>query len=156
MEATSIYRKTEAAAASLTDRRSGLPPRERMVLVMVDGRRSAHELARLSPDPAATLGILEDLARRGLVEPVSSRASTQARDMPDTGSRPLPDAKRHAVQLLVQMMGPAATDLCLRLESSRTRDEFEAAVKRTESILRDAFGPQKAALFVATVGATRP
>lgn len=150
MATTTVYRKTDAGAAALGDRRSGLPPRQRMLLIMVDGQRTVEELRRLGSSVEEADALMADLVQRGLIEArVQQRAADEGQE-PGHGV-PLQDAQRRAVRALTDLMGPASTDLCLRLEASRTREEFRAAVKRAEAVLRETFGPQKAALFVGKV-----
>jgi hypothetical protein len=70
-----VYRKTSLGQAELTQRRAGLSPRARAVLVTVNGTDPAATLAeRLG---AEVPGALQQLLEKGLIEPL-----TAARAMP--------------------------------------------------------------------------
>lgn len=131
MNATTVYRKTDLGAATRGDRRSGLPPRGRMLLIMVDGQRNVQELRRVIPGSDVD-GLLADLVQRELIQ-VHQHKRTPAPSQGSAPAEPLPQARRAAVRALTDLMGPAATDLCLRMEASRTPEEFRAALNRAEA-----------------------
>jgi len=68
----------------------------------------------------------------------------------------LPEAKRFAVRLLTDTLGPMAEELCLRIEGARNVAEFSAAVSRAEALMRQVKGTAAAARFAADVAAHPP
>lgn len=150
MDRQAIYRKTGAGADAIATRHAALAPKQRSLLILVDGRRTVGELATLGAalgDPAELLqallahGYIEPLARKS---PVAPAAGARA----DADGVPLAQARTLAVRRLTDLLGPGATDLCLRLEKTHTVQEFQAAVRRTEATLRQVVGPQRAAQFL--------
>lgn len=68
---------------------------------------------------------------------------------------PLSQAQQFAVRRLLDLLGPAADDLCGSIEQARTTQEFRAAIGRTEKMLREFIGPELAAQFVKEVETQR-
>lgn len=160
MQDTDIFRKTEQGVQAMANRGT-VSPRERSVLILVDGRRTWRELATLphAQEAVQTLlahGYIEALAPVAAAAPAT--ATVAADEGPPTGPRPTPLAKaqRLAVRRLTDMLGPAAEEMCIRLEKTRSPQEFLAAVRRTEATLRDAVGAQQAARFVQEVENLQP
>lgn len=160
MDSETVYRKTPLGAEAIAKRDAALVPRERSLLIMIDGHRPVGELAALGNVEE----ILQVLLARGLIEAVpSKRAGPPQAAAPDAAAaRPaapeplaFPAAQRLAVRRLNDLLGPQATDLCLRLEKARTAQEFAAMVRQTEAALRQALGPQAASRFLQEFGKVR-
>ena len=62
-----IYHKTPKGAEAIANRQSGLAPRLRSLLIMVDGKRSSADLGALTGECET---LLDQLAQDGLIEPV--------------------------------------------------------------------------------------
>jgi hypothetical protein len=60
------------------------------------------------------------------------------------------------VRRLTDLLGPGAEPLCLRLEKTRSAQEFLALVRSAEGPLRQALGAQAAARFVQEVESLQP
>jgi len=171
---SAVYRKTAAGQEALAHRDPSLNLRLRSVLILVDGKRSMEELARLSAGGDVE-GLLSQLASQGLVEPVGAAPapSPAPADSPatptaaSTASAPaaaaaapramtLQEAQRAAVRCLTDLLGPGAEDLCLRIEAARTPHDFLALTRRAETTLRNVGGPQMAATFLRSLEGYRP
>lgn len=164
MNRNATFQKSAKGVEAIATRQHGLGPKQRSMLILVDGKRGFDELARLAAalgDPAL---LLDELAAGGFVEPVAGPGGSgqQAMPAPTAGEAPappvisLPDAKRLAVRKLTDAMGPMAEDLCLRIEGARTVPEFQAAVVRAEGLLRQARGGAVADAFAAEVSGQPP
>lgn len=154
MDKETIYRKTSAGTEAIATRPAGLAPRQRSLLILVDGHRDAGELAKLAAPLGDPAELLQGLLALGYVEPLAAAAGSRAPSAsvaPARDGLPLAQARTIAVRRLNEMLGPAATDLCLRLERSHTVQEFRVAVRSTETALRQVVGPQRAAQFVHEV-----
>lgn len=151
-----ILRKTDAGRSLLAGPRQALPAGLRMLLIMVDGRRSLAELQAL----AQGLGLapqqaVERLLAEGLVSgPVSDRApepapQTQAGD----AAARLMRAKFFALDLAARML--AGRDAALR-EAARTVDSesrFAAWMDHCAEEIARVADAERAALFRERVGA---
>jgi hypothetical protein len=165
LEQDIIYRKSGKGADALATRQAALGPRQRSLLILVDGKRSLHELAALGAALGDIPRLMEDLLAQGFIEPTLLRATgTAALTMvPAPAPRPagaagptqllvpLDKAQAFAVECLSDLLGPAGTDLCRRIEATRSPHEFRAAVRRTETTLRELVGPELAQQFVREV-----
>lgn len=151
LDKESIYRKTSRGTEALATRQGGLSPRQRSLLILVDGRRNGQELATLGAACGDVDELMQALLADGYVELATPAPAPAQAGKPAAaaGSLTLPQARTQAVRRLTDMLGPGATDLCLRLEAARTMQEFRATLRRTESTLRQIVGNQRAADFVS-------
>lgn len=155
LDKESIYRKTSRGTEALAVRQGGLTPRQRSLLILVDGRRNGKELSTLGAACGDVAELMQALLAEGYVEvsvpapaPAEARKPGAGADT-GTGTLTLAQARTQAVRRLTDMLGPGATDLCLRLEAARSVQEFRATLRRTESTLRQIVGNQRAADFVS-------
>lgn len=148
MSTTLIYRKTAQGVEAIAMRHPGLVAKQRSLLIMIDGRRSIEELCTLGTSFGDVNELARELLAQGFIEPVLQGASPAPTADAAQPRVPLAQAQRRAVRRLNEVMGPAGTELCLRLEACRTAQEFRAVIQRVEAILREVVGPQKAARFV--------
>lgn len=151
LDKESIYRKTSRGTEALAVRQGGLTPRQRSLLILIDGRRNGQELATLGAACGNVDELMQALLSEGYVE-VSTPAPAPAearKPSAGTGALTLAQVRTQAVRRLTDMLGPGATDLCLRLEAARSVQEFRATLRRTESTLRNIVGNQRAADFVS-------
>jgi hypothetical protein len=183
LDKSATYHKSPKGAEAIATRHGELTPRQRSMLILVNGRRSFDELAQLGHVLGDPDRLLEQLEQFGYIEPGDPRPGPPSAPAPllpvwgNSGwgpvSAPAPlspaelhipateltvprgQAQRFAVECLKDLLGPAADDLCGRLEAATTDIEFHAAVRRTESILRAMVGPELAAQFTREVEGQR-
>lgn len=155
-----VYRKTQKGSEAIANRHSGLAPRLRSLLIMVDGKRTYAELSTM----AAALGDaqrLSELEAEGLVEPAGSDEKTVPAALEPAGAEPqraanLAQAQRFSSHLLEHLLGPMAEPLCLRIEAARDLAEFVAVIKRAREMVRELKGSAEAERFVAQIEAQMP
>lgn len=157
------YRKSTLGSEAIAKRQPGLGPKQRSMLILIDGKRGFDELSRLSAMLGDTGQLMQELESAGLIEPVSQTvpaatggASTAPVGPVATATLPLPEAKRFAVRLLTDALGPMAEDLCIAIEGTRNGADFMNAVNRAEGLLRQVKGTEAARQFIAAVAAHRP
>jgi hypothetical protein len=160
-----IYQKTLKGSEAIANRQSGLAPKLRSLLIMVDGKRTYAELAVM----AAALGDperLSELEAEGLVEsafaedrtlpaalePVTQPTETEA---PQRAAN-LAQAQRFSSHLLEHTLGPMAEPLCIKIEKAGNLADFVAAIKRAREIVREIKGNAEAERFVAQIEAQMP
>lgn len=149
LDKDSVYRKTQRGTDALAIRQGGLTPRQRSLLILIDGRRNGQELATLGAACGDVAELLNAMLTEGYVERLGpAPAPTEARRAPAApAAMPLAQLRIQAVRRLNDMLGPAATDMCLRLEKAQSAEEFRAALRRVEATLVQVVGPQRAASF---------
>jgi DNA-binding transcriptional ArsR family regulator len=151
-----VYRKTEKGQTEIATRAHRLVPRLRSTLILVDGKRSDEELAKLIPAPAD--GVLASLQADGFIEALAAPA-TPAPVNP-TASPPsvaavvltLDETRRRAVRWLSDHLGPYADPLNLRLEKVKTTEELRAALLLAVSFVRQQLGAARTQEFEQHVG----
>lgn len=150
LDKDSVYRKTQRGVDALAVRQGGLTPRQRSLLILVDGRRNAQELATLGAACGDVAELLNAMLTEGYVERLGpAPAAVEARAQAVPAALPLAQVRIQAVRRLNDMLGPAAVDMCLRLEKAQSLQEFRAALHRVEATLGQAVGSQRAAAFVS-------
>jgi hypothetical protein len=159
------YHKSEKGSEAIATRQHGaLTPKLRSMLIMIDGKRSFDELARLSGMAGDTEQLLEQLLEQGLIEPgavvapapapTSAPAPLAAASGKQAGT--LAEAQRFVVRRLTDILGPNAEELCLRIEATRNAHDLQIAVARAEGILRQYVNSHTAAEFMADAQAHMP
>lgn len=163
MQKNAIYHKSAKGSEAIASRSRDLLPKYRSMLILVDGKRSFDELAKLSAMLGDTEQLLTQLEADGFIEPVTAPAAgsvapaaAAAAQAPAVPSVTLKEAQRFAVRLLTDIMGPNAEELCLRIEAAHNVAEFNAAIARTEGLLRQFHGAAVVAGFAAEIKAHRP
>ena len=168
---TTIYRKSARGTEAMASRQSGLAPRLRSLLIMVDGKRTHDELVDIGAalgDPDRLLQLIAD----ELVEPLDGFPAAAAMPAAQGGVDPpqpvtsasaatelawsLAQAQRYASHLLEDAVGPGAQSLCIKLESAKDLAEFVSAVKRGRDLVRDMKGGAAAERFIAQIEARMP
>lgn len=146
MDKETTFRKTAAGLAAIANRHQGLTPRERALLILIDGKHTAGELTTLGGANGHTEQILQTLLAQGFIEagPQARGAATE----PTGPAMPLAQARGLAVRRLTDLLGPGADEICMRLEAVRSPHEFRALVRRVGATLRNVVGAQRAEQFV--------
>ncbi|MDI1271868.1 MAG: hypothetical protein Q8M93_01325 [Polaromonas sp.] len=164
-----IYHKTQKGTEAIANRHSGLAPRLRSLLIMVDGKRTYAELTTM----AAALGDperLSELEAEGLVELAVAEEKTMPAALEPAGAPQQPaaaaaspqraanlaQAQRFSSHLLEHLLGPMAEPLCIKIEGARDLADFVAAIKRAREIVREIKGSAEAERFVAQIEAQMP
>ncbi len=174
MDTQSIYRKSAKGAEAINARLHGVVGRSRALLILVDGKRAYTELLALATGFGDVLQMLDELERGGFIEPVPGAAplpqpATSAppaagATTPAAAAAPaavgsgmtLARAKANACHKLIEALGPTADSLCLKIESTRDRADFIAAIERAYAVVREVRGKAEADAFGALVEANLP
>lgn len=144
-----VYLKTPAGAAEVARRSDRISLLQRRLLILVDGQRSAGELAAILP-PGAFDEALAPLLSLGLVAPLGGELpeplEADPLDVPTVtpsaaaaGAIDLAEARRRAVRELVDRLGPDADALAMRIEACREsaslRDCVSEAARLVDAVL---------------------
>jgi hypothetical protein len=152
---SALYRKSAKGTEAIAHRQHGLGPKMRSLLILIDGKRNFDELGRLSGTIGETQQLAEQLLADGFIEQAAVEAVAVKAASP-ADAKALPHAKRFAVHRLTDVLGPMSEQLCMRIESTRTWEEFAAAIVHAEDMVRGIKGPQLAATISAEIQAHRP
>jgi hypothetical protein len=159
-----LYQKSAKGTEAIATRQHGLGPKLRSLLIMIDGKKTFDDLVKVSHSPGDAEQALDQLLQDGFIEP--SAAAPRPAQTVFTASAPAPltaesqtslaEAQRYAVRRLTDIMGPNAEDLCLRIEATRTANEFESVVTKAEGLLRQFVNSTTASEFAAQMQAHMP
>jgi len=164
MDKDTRYRKTGSGTDAIATRHPGLAARQRSLLILVDGRRTAGELAMLTAAFGDTEELLQALLSQGFIEAVDQVHAVPSGPAPlasapaplvAAAAVPLAKARSLASRRLIDLLGPGASELCVKLEATRTAEEFRGTLRRVEGILREVVGSQRATQFVNEVETLR-
>lgn len=161
-----VFRKSALGAQAITTRQPPLAPRLRALLIMVDGVRSVQALGAVVAAPATAGELLAELEERGLIERVGAAGGASAGTPPVAGSPaagggpqaapgaagvPLAEARRHAVRSLLELLGPAAEPLCVRIEAAGDWPTFVESIRRVREAVRGMRGPEVANRYTDSI-----
>ena len=151
-----VYSKTETGLEAIKNRTSALTPRQRSVLIMCDGKRDSEEILKntaglgvtpndldalvslhmlIGTKPAATTAVAPALDNVG-----ARPAASVALDTAPSGGRVVSPEElkiliRRATKQLESLLGPSCEPLSLKLEKSKTYDEFAIKIYDIRRIL---------------------
>ena len=72
MEAQAIYRKSDKGAEAIATRGYGVGGKLRMLLILVDGKKTVEALRKLAVGMGESAQLLQELQTQGLIEPVEA------------------------------------------------------------------------------------
>lgn len=168
LDRNATYQKSSKGIEAIATRSAALAPKQRSVLILVDGKRSCDELTRLAQALGDPQALLSQLAEAGFIEPVGGKpAAAATAGAPFAATAPMPvapasttvplvQAQRYASRRLTDLLGPEAESMCLRIEATRNAQEFQAAVHKAEAMLRQFRSAQVADRFAADMQTHRP
>lgn len=164
MDPQSIYRKSAMGAEAIRTRLHGLVGRPRSLLILIDGKRGHAELLSLAAGFGDVAQILVELERDGFIEPVPGAMAAPAPVARPPPTEPPPlnailtltQAKAFACRKLIDALGPTADPLCLKVEATRNRADFIAAVQRAYAVVQEVRGQSDADKFGAAIEANLP
>jgi hypothetical protein len=156
---STVYRKTAKGQAEIDTRAHRLLPRLRQALILVDGRKTDAELAKLIlAEPEATLATLQT---EGFIEAIATvadapperkaeAAAPAASGTPARKAVVSVDAiRRDAVRLLNDQLGPAAEGISIKLERVKTMPELRPLLVSAAQLLASVRGADAAQAFAA-------
>lgn len=117
-----VYAKTAQGRLEVARRSAGLGARQRSVLIMLDGHKTAGALAALMP-AAQLLRILDELVDLGLVAPVTAFAPAPTND--DARLAPV---KAMMIRTADTYLGPIAADLVRQIGAAGDEHQLQRAI----------------------------
>lgn len=176
MLAATVYTKTEKGRTEVSQRSAGLNPRQRSVLIMLDGRKPALALTGLTPAPQLAV-ILDELTAMGLIvaaaaapapAPAPVSVAPSAAPVPPAPAAPpapasappidparLAQAKALLVHSAQTCLGPIAADLIRQIDAAADEHQLQRAIGHWHMAMRDSkFGRDLADAHLAQIKAS--
>lgn len=171
-----VFQKTEKGNLELKTRQAGLSAVLRQLLILIDGKRSCEQLAKMLPARAMEEGLVvleaNGFIHRGMdpgaaAAPPAASAATSAgpATVPAataTGAAPLPrrepgesfeSMRRRVVRALVDCVGPVGDDMAMRLEKTRSAEELRRLVPTATQLIEAVRGRAAVESFTRQIGA---
>lgn len=156
MKPTTVVRKTETGISAIKTRDKALSPRQRTVLITVDGSKTVQALAQACVNLEEALHICSELDALGFIEyvqPATPVDTARASEVPPHPAAArsvdlLPNIRR-ATRALENLLGPGCEPLALQLEKCKTQEELVAKVQDLRRIVASMRSEKKADEFVA-------
>ncbi len=158
MQPTDVPKKTEAGGNAIKTRDRALAPRQRTLLIMVDGVKPLQALSQVCSSFDEALQMFEELHTAGFIEWVlqaAPLAPARPAKAAESGAAPAQAVDlraniRRATRALEDLMGPAGLSFASQIEKCKTEDELIAKVHDLRRIVAVARSEKKADEFVAT------
>lgn len=159
MNSNAIYQKSAKGREAIANRQSGLAPKLRSTLILIDGKRGLGDLAPYAGSVEAAAQILAQLEAEGYVE-VSFVAPPPPAPAAPAAPTPAPGASRAALQKaavrkLTDAVGPMAEEICMRIEAAKSAADLDAGIARAENLLRQVKGDAAAEAYLAALAPYR-
>jgi hypothetical protein len=155
MNPDNVFQKTAKGREEIEKRTLRIDHKRRTLLILVDARSSAAELAGKAahiPDP---MTLLQSLWTEGFVEPVGTpgtAAPAAAPVAPPSSGKSLDELKRISAKTIERLMGPDGDALAIKIERAPNLDAFFAEAARAREALRAFLGPRQAEEFWKSLG----
>lgn len=169
----SVCVKSAKGVSEIATRAAGLNPRLRQLLILLDGKRNAQDLAKMLP----TLNVTEALGAligEGFAEPVNEgpapvaaptvamtapAAAAPASVAPGILSPNSGLSEREAImrtaRLVTEKMGPRADSLALRVEKCKSIDDLYAMVPQLLGAVESSLGKNALTDFASRLGVSK-
>jgi len=152
MDKTGIYSKTPQGHEEVDSRALKLPPKLRQLLIMVDGTTDVASLAeRFEQDNA--IGHLIALEHMGLISITAGggkqtviEAGNGAND-PGAGQEDVSELRIELSHLVLDSLGPDASDLAMRIEDCRSREALRSQCETCRTVIEGMLGKARAEAF---------
>jgi hypothetical protein len=151
MNPESVLEKTTKGVEEIETRKHKLDAKLRPILIAVNGKLKAAELASqfaVLGDPNA---LLDDLLKQGFVRAAPGTAA------PASGGGAADPAKlkkaiAEAARFISEALGPAGDGINLKIEAMKSLDDLNAFLDAQRDLLDSALGKVKAAQFWQKIG----
>lgn len=154
-----VFGKTAKGREEVEKRTWRIDSRRRMLLIMVDGAHTAEDLATKSAHPEDAFSQLQSLWTEGFIEPADgSRATPEAASAAPAAApaaasgRSLEELQRAASRAISNLLGPEGENMALRLEKTKTIEQFMMEAQRTREALKGFSGQKKSDAFWQALG----
>jgi hypothetical protein len=148
-----VYAKTAKGQEEISTRAWKLPQKQRLVLILVDGKLSVAQHREKAGPLGDVTAIIEELARGGFIArqgigaaPVSPAATAAA---PATGGLPVKDIAKNLNKLIHDYLGPDGDMFTEKIDRCRTREEVLSYYGSVQIAFREILGKRRAEELIA-------
>ena len=149
MSPNSVLSKTQKGTREIETRENKLDHRLRALLIMVNGRATAGELAKKFEQIGDVSPMLQQLAAQGLIEVAGGAPAAAAPPAAPGAPGELKPAQVALCILLRDLLGPDADVVTAKIEGCKSLAELRTYLGENREMLNDWLGKSKAAQFWA-------
>ena len=143
MDPQSILSKTAKGREEVETRKYKLDQRQRMLLITVNGKLTAAELATQFSKGGDVTPLLDQLLRDGFIAEALDPAAK------------LQQAKKDLVGIVAAALGPSGDDIAIRIEAAKSLEDLHAYLESRRAMLDNALGKAKAPAFWTKVNSLK-
>ena len=151
MNPESVLEKTTKGVEEIETRKHKLDAKLRPILIAVNGKLKAAELAGQFASLGDASALLDDLLKQGFVRPAAGTPAPAAGGGAADPAK-LKKAISEAARFISEALGPGADDLNMKIEAAKSLDELNAFLDSRRDALDSALGKVKAAQFWQKIG----
>lgn len=159
MNNNAIYQKSAKGREAIANRHSGLTPKLRSTLILIDGKRGLADLAPYAGSLEGAAQILAQLEAEGYVEASLAAAPPPPPPSPAAAAAASGASRaalqKMAVRKLTDAVGPMAEEIAMRIEAAKSAADVEAAIGRAENLLRQVKGDAAANAYLEALAPYR-
>jgi len=142
MNPESVLEKTTKGLEEIETRKHKLDAKLRPILIAVNGKLKAAELANRFGSLGDVSALLDGLVKQGFLQPVAGTAPTTAAD-PATTRRVIAEVARS----ISDALGPDGDAFSEKVEAAKSLTEVKAFLESRRDLLNSVLGKQKAPVF---------
>lgn len=148
MNPESVLEKTTKGVEEIETRKHKLDAKLRPLLIAINGKLKATELAGQFAQLGDANALLDDLLKQGFVRAAAGAPPAAGPADPARVKRAIGEAAR----FLSEALGPGADSINMKLEQAKTLDELNGFLEARRDTLELALGKPKAAVFWQKIG----
>jgi len=153
MHPESVLEKTTKGSEEIETRKHKLDAKLRPILIAVNGKLKAAELAAQFAQLGDVSALLDDMLKQGFVRPATGASSSGPASLPGAPDpAKLKRAVAEASRFISDSLGPGGDTITAQLEKSKTLEELNAFLDKRRDTLEAALGKPKAAQFWQKIG----
>ena len=139
-----VYEKTAAGIDEITGGQRRLTPKQRQVLILIDGKRSLAEIGQSLPR-LAVVEIVEELVTHGLIQdpqrPLSlAHAHEAATEVAEPSAEQLAETKNILISSTTEYLGLMGRGMTEQISTASSYAQLKACISRWHMAIRESKG----------------
>jgi hypothetical protein len=151
MNPESVLEKTAKGVEEIETRKHKLDAKLRPILIAVNGKLKAAELAGQFASLGDVNALLDDLLKQGFVRAAAGTAAPAAGGSAADPAK-LKKAVAEAARFISEALGPGGDGINMKIEAAKSLDELNELLDSRRDMLDSALGKVKAAQFWQKIG----
>ena len=135
MDPNTVPSKTAKGKEEVETRKFKLDQRHRMLLITVNGKLTARELAAQFAKSGDVMPLLDHLLREGFIAEARNPAAR------------LKQAQTELVAIIADALGPGGDDINMKIEAAKSLEELRAYLESRRLMIDNALGKARAPAF---------